>query len=149
MSDPNTYSSGPDPLPPGQSPNPWPAPTPAPGPVTTPVGPARSWEVGCHLAAFSGYLTGLGWIIGPLIVWLLKREEYPSVDAHGKEELNFQLSVILYQICLLVGGLLTCGLTIPVLVIVAVAQLILMIVASIKASSGELYRYPLTIRFLS
>ncbi|HAB19708.1 MAG TPA: DUF4870 domain-containing protein [Verrucomicrobiota bacterium] len=149
MSDPNADLPGSDSLPPGPPPNPLPAAQPPPGPVTSTVGPARSWEVGCHVAAFSGFVTGIGWIIGPLIVWLLKREEYPSVDAHGKEELNFQLSVLLYQFCLLVGGLLTCGLTIPVLVVVGVAQLVLMIIASVQASSGVLYRYPLTIRFLS
>ena len=103
----------------------------------------------CHLAAFSGYLTGVGWILGPLIVWLLKRSELPGVDAHGKEALNFQLSVLLWALVIVAGSLLTCGMTLPLLLVLGVGQIVLMIIGAIQAGSGKLYRYPLTIRFIT
>ena len=106
-----------------------------------------------------GYL-GLipfGNIIAPLIVWLLKRNDSLGVDAHGKESLNFHISWTLYWL----GGLVivTClcfvlvgFLLIPILIAVGffgwITMLILTLIASVKASNGELYRYPLTIHFL-
>ena len=99
-------------------------------------GQSHTWEVLCHVAAVAGYVIPFGNIIGPLVVWLLKRSEVPAVEAHGKEALNFQISVTIYAIvCILLIGL-------------GIAALVLVIIASIKASSGELYRYPLTIRFI-
>lgn len=110
---------------------------------------ARGWEVACHLAGFSGYLTGVGWILGPLIVWLLKRGEMPSVDAHGKEALNYQISILIYAIALGISALLTCGITAPLFILLAIAHIVFMIVAAIKVSNGEPYRYPLTIRLVN
>ena len=100
-----------------------------------------------HLSAFAGFVIPLGNIWGPLLVWLIKKDESPEVDAHGKESLNFQISITLYMIVaailvlVLVGILLLIGLSIFWFVVV--------IVASIRANSGELYRYPLTIRFIN
>lgn len=105
----------------------------------------RNWAMACHLSALSGYIIPLGWIIGPLVIWLMKREEYEFVNHQGKEALNFQISVLIYGIvsailCLLLIGFL-------LLFALAVFHLIMVIVASVKASSGIRYRYPLTIRF--
>ena len=142
MSDPQSPYSNPEP-----TPNPSPTPVPA-QPVAT-VSPARSWEVGCHLAGFSGFISGLGWICGPLIVWLLKKDEYPSVDAHCKEELNFQFSILIYYIGLFAAGFFTCGVTWFAMAALGVVHLILMVIATVKASDGQLYRYPFTIRLIS
>lgn len=117
---------------------------------------SRSWDVACHLSGFLVYLTGFGHLLGPLIIWLLKRQESPSVDAHGKEALNFQISFTLYSIGLLLGGLLigflTCGIGLYVAgvlaILLTIAHLVLMIVAAIQASEGRLYRYPCTLRFI-
>ncbi len=87
-----------------------------------------------------------GNIIGPLVVWLIKRAEIPAVDAHGKEALNFQISVAIYAIVCLLLMFVVIG--IFLLMALGIAALILVIIAAIKASSGELYRYPLTIRFI-
>lgn len=86
-------------------------------------------------------------------MWLLKRDESPGVDAHGKEALNFQISWSIYGLVLtavMVGlWLILLGwILIPVLAIGWVAMVILTVIGSIKASNGQLYRYPLTIRFL-
>jgi uncharacterized Tic20 family protein len=113
----------------------------------------RAWEVLCHLSAAAGFIVPFGNIIGPLIVWLVKRGESLGVDAHGKESLNFQISWTIYGAIL---GALTAALWIiligflfvPVLIIGFVAMVILTVIGAVKASNGQLYRYPLTIRFL-
>ena len=113
----------------------------------------RAWEVLCHLSAAAGFIVPFGNIIGPLIVWLVKRGESLGVDAHGKESLNFQISWTIYgMICgALIAALwiiLIGILFIVPLVIGFVAWIILTIVGAVKASDGQLYRYPLTIRLL-
>lgn len=107
----------------------------------------RSWSVLCHASALLGMLFHFpGQLLGPFIVWLLKRGSAPEIDAHGKESLNFQLSMLIYNGVALVLCLVLIG--IPILVGLWLVNIALVIVASIKASDGELYRYPLTIRFL-
>ena len=107
---------------------------------------AKTWGMLCHLAGFAGYLTGIGQILGPLIVWILKKDQYAFVDDQGKEALNYNISMTLWMIIaglsifLLVGFVL-----LPVL---ALVDIILKIVAAVKANEGVAYRYPLTIRFL-
>jgi len=101
----------------------------------------------CHASALLGMLFHFpGQLLGPFIVWLLKRGSAPEIDAHGKESLNFQLSMLIYNGVALVLCLVLIG--IPILVGLWLVNIALVIVASIKASDGELYRYPLTIRFL-
>ncbi len=85
----------------------------------------------------------LGHIFGPLIVWLVKRGESAEIDAHGKESLNFQLSMLIYDavaaiLCLVLIGF-------PILILLWVLNTVFVIIASVKASEGQLYRYPLTI----
>lgn len=115
---------------------------------------ARTWCILCHATALlGGGLPAIGHLVGPLIIWLLKKDEYPEVDAHGKESLNFQISMMIYAAALavivfvllfvIVGFLL-----IPLFGILYLADIVLVIIASIKASEGVLFRYPLTIRFL-
>ena len=108
---------------------------------------ARMWAMWCHLAAFSGYLgIPFGNIIGPLIIWLMKREMDPFVDAQGKEALNFQISLTIYLLVSLVLCLILIGFIL--LPVVYVGGLILTIVAAVKANDGEDYRYPFTIRLI-
>lgn len=108
----------------------------------------RTWVILSHLTAITLFI-GLpfGNIAGPLVVWLLKKQDSPSVDAHGKESLNFQISMTIYT---LLAGL-SCFVFIGfvLLPVALVANLVLIIIASIKASNGEFYRYPLTIRFIT
>lgn len=118
--------------------------------LTPPVAPdkdARMWGAIAHLSGFAGLLIPyVGNFLGPLIVWMLKREEYPFVDDQGKEALNFQISVTIY---LLVASLtLFVCIGIILLPLLAIAAIVLVIVAAMKANQGIAYRYPLTIRFL-
>ena len=115
---------------------------------------ARMWAMLCHLTALSGYAIPLGNIIGPLVIWLIKKDEHPLIDENGKESINFQISATIY---ILVGSVVTFVLVfiiigfflIPVLILASLAVLVLTIIASIKAYKGEPFKYPLTIRFIS
>jgi uncharacterized protein len=111
------------------------------------TGTARSWTVACHASSLLGFfIPAGGHILPPLIVWLVKRAESAEVDAHGKESLNFQLSMLIYSIIAGILMLILIGLVL--LPLLHVANLVLVIMASLRASEGQLYRYPLTIRFL-
>jgi len=108
----------------------------------------RTWCVLCHASALLGlFFHFLGHIFGPLIVWLLKRGDGAEIDAHGKESLNFQLSMLIYDAVAAILCIVLIG--IPILILLWVLNTVLVIVASIKASEDKLYRYPLTIRFIN
>lgn len=113
--------------------------------VQVPEKDARNWAMICHLAALSGYVIPFGNLLGPLIVWAIKKDEHPFIDDQGKEALNFQLTMTLVAIgCIVLMFVLIGFLLIGALV---VFTLIMIIIASIKANEGVYYRYPLTIRF--
>ncbi len=99
-----------------------------------------------HLAALAGFIIPFGNLIGPLVVWLIKKDQSAWVDQQGKESLNFQISITIYAI---VAGVLTLIL-IGILLLIAVGlfSLIMVIIASVKVSNGEDFRYPLCIAFL-
>jgi uncharacterized Tic20 family protein len=128
------------------------APQPAPGAPPT-AQQSRQWALFAHLSAFAGLLIGLNFL-GPLIIYLVKKNEDPFVAEHAREALNFNLSVFMY---LLGGGIAAVVLTLiliglllfPLLFAIAIAWIVLTIVAAVKANGGEAYRYPLTIRFVS
>ena len=107
---------------------------------TAPDKDARMWGMLCHLTAlFAGF-------VGPLIVWLIKKDEIPFVDDQGKEALNFQITVAIavfvsFLLCFVVIGFL-------LLPVVGIGALVLTIIAAVKANGGEAYRYPITIRFI-
>jgi uncharacterized protein len=95
---------------------------------------------------------GIPSVIGPLVVWLIKRDQDRFIAAHALEALNFNLSLLLYSIAATVLAVFTLGLAllliIPLALVVAVAWFILVIIAGMAASRGEQYRYPLTIRLV-
>ena len=99
------------------------------------------------MLAFSGYLVPFGNIIGPLVIWLLNRAEDPFVDACGKEALNFQISITIYAV--IAGILVLAFVGIVLLPIIMILSIVYTIIAAIKASEGQSYRYPLTIRFIN
>ena len=107
----------------------------------------RNWAMFCHLAALAVFVFPFfGNIIGPLVVWLIKKDESSYVDQQGKESLNFQISFTLYSVVAAILVIILIG--ILLLIALGIAWLVLVIVATIKASSGEPFRYPLTIRFI-
>lgn len=106
----------------------------------------RMWGMLCHLTALAGFIIPFGNIIGPLIIYSMKKDEYAFVADQGKESLNFQISVLIYLAISLVLLLLVVG--IMFLMVIPLIALILTVVASVRANDGEYYRYPLCIRFI-
>lgn len=111
--------------------------------------------MGAHLSALAGVLLGgLPAFLGPLVVWLLRRDAGdPFATDHAREALNFNLSVIIYAVAAVVVTIFTLGLALlvvaPVALVVAIGYLVVTIRAAMAASRGEPYTYPLTIRLVS
>ena len=107
----------------------------------------QTWGMLTHLTALSGLIgVPTGHLVGPLIVWLIKKDESEVVDAQGKESLNFQISMTIYAV---VAGILCFVLIgIPILIGLWIADIVLVIMASLKANNGEPFKYPGTIRFI-
>jgi uncharacterized protein len=133
--------------------------TPGQPPEASPALPAseslaRTWNMLCHLSALAGYIIPFGNILGPLLVWQIKKDEIPSVIEHGKASLNFQLTVL---IAVLAGGALAFALSfvcigflfIPAVVIIGICGVVFAIIAGIKANNGESYRYPWSLTLVS
>ena len=108
----------------------------------------KMWAMFCHLASFAGLVFPLvGNIIGPLVVWLLKRDEYPLVYDQGKEAINFNISMSIYYIISIILIVVLIG--IPILFCLFIFDLVVTIIAMVKASEGEKFRYPMAIRLIN
>ena len=106
----------------------------------------RNFSMLCHLSALAGYVIPFGHIIGPLIFWLIKKDQYTEVDRQGKDALNFQISMTLWFIVAAIMIILVIGLF--ALIALGVIHLVLIIVASVKSNNGERFKYPLSIDFI-
>ena len=133
--------------PPPQSPPPTIQPPSTP-PPSSPESQARMWNMFCHLSALAGFIgIPFGHILGPLLVWQIKKNEIPSVDVHGKAALNFQLTVTIVALiglfAVFVLSFFCIGwLLLPAVILVGFAGLIFAVIAGIKANNGEEYKYP-------
>ena len=125
----------------------------------------RVWATFCHLAAFAWVFVPtvpLGNILGPLVVWLARRERYPLVDDQGKESLNFQITVSMILVALAAlffvpvmihmrrYGRPGLGLPemLPGILVIGILDIVYVIVAAVQANKGIAYRYPIAIRFI-
>jgi len=118
----------------------------------------RQWAMFAHLSVLlggivtSGWAGSIGFFIGPLVIWLLKRDTMPFVADQAKEALNFAITVSLACLALLILTLLTLGigalLTIPLFAIIGITALVLVVIAAIKANEGVAYRYPFALRLV-
>jgi uncharacterized Tic20 family protein len=106
----------------------------------------RNWAMLCHLAAFAGFFFPFGGIIGPLICWLSRKDESAWVNLNGRNSLNFELSLLLYIVLAIPLIFIIVG--IPIIILLIILQIICLIMASVKASKGELFTYPLSIPFI-
>ena len=107
----------------------------------------QNWAMICHLAALSGFVIPLGNVLGPLVVWLIKKDTMPLVDRHGKEALNFQITVTIAMVISIVLMFVLIG--ILLIFVVGIGALVLTILAAVKVSNGELdYKYPFAFRLI-
>jgi uncharacterized Tic20 family protein len=137
--------------------NPTTPPPPQPPPEAAPAivprdADERMWAMLGHLSAFTAFITGLGCVIGPLIVWLVKRETMPFAGDQAKEALNFNITAIIVAVGLGIFTFITLGigalLTVPAACVLFVGWFVLTIIAAVKANNGEPYRYPFAIRLV-
>ena len=137
---PPNYSEG------SYSENPYTSPPPGVGDGYPLNNDDRLWGMLAHLSALSGYVIPFGNVIGPLIIWVLKKDQMPFVDDQGKESLNFQINVLLLaaiviaSLCTFIGIVLA-----PIL---AVYALVMTVIAAVKANQGIAYRYPFILRLI-
>ena len=94
-----------------------------------------------------------GNVLGPLLVWQLKKNEFPSVEIHGKAALNFQLTVLIAAAVVFAAGfilsLIFIGIFLfPVAILIGLCGVVFAIIAGVKANDGEEYRYPYSIEFV-
>ena len=118
----------------------------------------RQWAMFAHLSALAGGIVTAGWagsigcFLGPLVIWLMKKETMPFVDDQAKEALNFNITVgiVFLVLFLLTIGTLGIGilLTGPLMIIIGIAWLVFTVIAAIKANDGVSYRYPFTLRLV-
>jgi len=102
---------------------------------------ARMWGMFAHLSALSGLFTaGVGFLVGPLVIWLIKKEQFPFVDDQGKEALNFQITMLIYGAVAFLLSFVCIGFIL--LPAVGIVDLVFTIIATIKANDGIRYRYP-------
>ena len=107
----------------------------------------RQWAMFAHLSALVGVIIPLGSIIGPLVIWLIKKDTMPFVNDQGKEALNFNITVgiaavVSWILCFILIGFL-------LLAVLAIGGLVFVIIATIKANEGTTYRYPFTLRLVN
>jgi len=110
--------------------------------TTAPSGNDKIWAMLSHLSLF----LGVG-IILPLVVYLAMRKDSEYVAANAREALNFHISMYLYVLCCVPLMLILIG--VPLAIIIGIGSLVLAIIAAVKASDGQCYHYPLTLRLVS
>ena len=117
--------------------------------VTTasPTPDERTWGMFCHLSSLSGHFFPFGNVIGPLVIWQLKRETMPFVNEEGKEALNFQISMTIYILVSIVLMFFCVG--VFMLIGLGIFNLVMVIMACIETSNGKPFRYPMCIRFIA
>jgi len=125
-------------------------PPPSPdAPILPPTGTPeeKQWILITHLSGLAGLVIPFaGNILGPLVVWILKKEEFPKIDTVGRNVLNFQISYTIYLVVASATMFFCVGFIL--LPVVAIAWLVFLILGAVKASKGEDYNFPLTIKML-
>jgi uncharacterized Tic20 family protein len=106
----------------------------------------RRWGLFLHLSVLAGYALPIAGIVVPIAIWQLKKDALPKIDAHGKNAVNWIISLIIYAV--VCGILVLAVIGVPMLMALAVVAVVFPIVAAIKANNGEVWKYPIAISFL-
>jgi len=110
----------------------------------------RLWAMACHLSTLAGYAIPFGNMLGPLVIWLIRKDEFPFVDSNGREALNVQITftlLIVVPLALLIIPPLACIL-IPYYLAMTVFWFVVVIMATIRTNRGERHVYPMRIPFV-
>ena len=107
---------------------------------------AREWGMILHLSLLFGHTVALGGIIAPIVIWQMKKDEYPEIDTHGKNAVNWLITWLLYMLVSFVLAFVIVG--IPMLIVGGVLGLVFPIIAGLKANEGRVWKYPMAISFL-
>ncbi len=105
----------------------------------------RDWSMWSHFSTLS-VLVGIPGFIGPAVIWYMKKDESAVIAAQAKESLNFQISMFIYLVISAILMLVLVGFVL--FPIVLIADIVLAVIAGVRAGEGVAYRYPMTIRFL-
>ncbi|QHV97275.1 DUF4870 domain-containing protein [Spirosoma endbachense] len=118
----------------------------SPAPVPLSESDARMWAMFTHLSALPGSFVLIGSIVLPLVIWQIQKEKSAFVDFHGKEAVNFNITIAIAACLSFLLMLILIG--VFLIWVVGVVWLVFTVIAAVKANNGEYYRYPLTIRFI-
>ena len=107
----------------------------------------------CHLSALVGFIIPFGNMLGPLLVWQIKKKEFPSVEVHGKAALNFQITVTIaafigMAVAILLSFFCVGFLLFPIVILIGLAGLVFAVIAGIKANDGKDYKYPYSLNLI-
>lgn len=106
----------------------------------------KNWSMACHLSALVGFFIPLGALIGPLVVWLMKRDQIVEVAEQGRDSLNFQLTMLIAYVVSFI--LVFIGIGLLLLPLVGLFSLVMIIIATVKASEGKRFTYPLSLQLI-
>ena len=105
----------------------------------------RQWAMFVHLSLLSGFVVPFAGLVVPIVLWQVKKGELPGIDAHGKVVTNWIISYVIYfAVCI---ALMFVIIGIPLVIILGIIGVVFPIIGGIKASSGQLWKYPMSISF--
>ena len=107
----------------------------------------KQFAVIAHLSGFLGFVIPFGNILGPLLIWLMKKDESKVIGAHALEALNFQITASIAMV--LAGFSMVILIGVVLLPVVVIGTIALMVMAAMAANKGESYKYPFTLRLIS
>ena len=107
---------------------------------------SRTWAMLLHFSLLAGFLVPFAGLIAPIVIWQIKKDELPAIDAHGKVVVNWMISAFIYAIACSILAIVIIGF--PLAIILGLLSIVFPIIGGIKANEGKLWRYPLSIRVL-
>ena len=106
----------------------------------------RNWAMILHFSLLAGYIVPLAGLVAPIIIWQIKKDELPGIDAHGKVVVNWLISAFIYAV--IFTALIIVIIGIPLLIALGLLSIIYPIIGGVKANEGKLWKYPLTFQIL-
>ena len=106
----------------------------------------RQWAMFLHLSTFAGVLVPVLGFVAPIVIWQIKKDEFPEIDEHGRVVVNWLISAVIYGFVSILLVFLLIG--IPLIVAVSICSVVFPVIGGIKANQGELWPYPLSLRIV-